>query len=101
MAQSVEQPTLAFSSGHDPRVMGLSPVSGSMLSAEQRAYLRFSLCLSLLLLLFPALSLSKIKRKEITLGGNERAKLTHIVLIVIGGKKQFKIQRFIIQVSYS
>ena len=34
VAQSVERPTLDFSSGHDPRVVGLSPRSGSMLSIE-------------------------------------------------------------------
>ena len=33
-AQWVERLALDFSSGHDPRVMGLSPVSGSMLSVE-------------------------------------------------------------------
>ena len=34
MAQSVEHPTLDFSSGHDPKVMGLSPTSGSVLGVE-------------------------------------------------------------------
>ena len=34
MAQSVEPLTLDFSSGHDLRVMGLSPASGSELSGE-------------------------------------------------------------------
>ena len=34
MAQSVEHPTLDFSSGHDPRFLGLKPVWGSMLSVE-------------------------------------------------------------------
>ena len=34
MAQSVENPTLDFSSGHDPRVVGWSPASGSVLSLE-------------------------------------------------------------------
>ena len=34
MAQSVEHPTLGFGSGHDLRVMGLSPALGSMLSGE-------------------------------------------------------------------
>ena len=34
MAQSVERPTLDFSSGHDPGVVGSSPMSGSALSTE-------------------------------------------------------------------
>ena len=34
VAQSVESPTLEFGSGHDPRVVGLSPTSGSALSIE-------------------------------------------------------------------
>ena len=34
VAQSVEHLTLDFGSGHDPRVMGLSPTSGSMLSMK-------------------------------------------------------------------
>ena len=34
MAQSVERLTLYFGSGHDPRVMGLSPESDSVLSME-------------------------------------------------------------------
>ena len=34
VAQSVERPTVDFSSGHDPRVMGLNPISGSVLSVE-------------------------------------------------------------------
>ena len=33
-AQLVELPTLDFSSGHDPRVVGSSPVSGSVLGME-------------------------------------------------------------------
>ena len=33
-AQSVEHPTLDFGSGHDPRVVGLSPASGSALSVD-------------------------------------------------------------------
>lgn len=32
VAQSVEHPTRDFNSGHDPRVVGSSPVWGSMLS---------------------------------------------------------------------
>ena len=34
MAQSVEHSTLDFSSGHDPRVVGSSPILGSMLNVE-------------------------------------------------------------------
>ena len=34
VAQSVEHQTLDFSSDHDPRVMGLSSASGSVLSVE-------------------------------------------------------------------
>ena len=34
VAQLVGHPALDFSSGHDPRVMGLSPMSGSALSME-------------------------------------------------------------------
>ena len=34
MAQSVERPTLDFGSGHDLRVVGLSPTLGSVLSME-------------------------------------------------------------------
>ena len=34
MAQSFEHPTLDFNSGHDLRVMGSSPVSGSVMPAQ-------------------------------------------------------------------
>ena len=34
MAQSVKRPTLDFGSGRDLRVVGSSPMSGSMLSKE-------------------------------------------------------------------
>ena len=34
VAQSVEQLTLGFGSGHDPRVLRLSPASGPMFSGE-------------------------------------------------------------------
>ena len=61
MAQSVGCWTLDFSSGHDPRALGSSPPSGSMLSVETALD-----CLSLPLPLFstPALSLSLSKRKK-------------------------------------
>ena len=57
VAQSVEHPTLDFSWGHDPRVIRLSPTSGSVLSVEPAWD---SLCLPLLLppLLVFSLSLS-------------------------------------------
>ena len=47
VAQFVERQILDFHSGHDPRDMGLSPVSGSMLSMEP-AWDPLSLSLSLL-----------------------------------------------------
>ena len=53
VAQSAERPTLDFASGHDPRVVGSSPASGSVLC---RACFRFSL--SLLLPLSPTHALS-------------------------------------------
>ena len=34
VAQLLERPTLDFCSGHDPRVTGLSPASGSALNME-------------------------------------------------------------------
>ena len=34
VAQWVERPTLDFDSGHDPRVMGSSPLLGSALSVD-------------------------------------------------------------------
>ena len=34
VAQSAERPALDFDSGHDPTVVGLSPVSNSALSME-------------------------------------------------------------------
>ena len=34
VAQSAEHPTLDFSSGHDPRAMGSSPMSDSALNVE-------------------------------------------------------------------
>lgn len=39
MAWSVECPTLGFRSGSDLRVMGWSPASGSVLSAESAEFL--------------------------------------------------------------
>ena len=48
MAQLVEHLTLHFGSGHDPRVMGSSPRSGSVLIMETvRDSLSLSLSLSL------------------------------------------------------
>ena len=34
VAKLVQPPILDFCSGHDPRIMGLSPTSGSLLSME-------------------------------------------------------------------
>ena len=48
VAQSVEQPTHDFSSGHEPRVVGQSHASGSMLTECEDS---LSLCPSLLLAL--------------------------------------------------
>ena len=59
VAQLVEHPTLDFSSGHDPRVMGSSPVSGSTLNVEPKI---LSLPLSLPLPCLCMLFLPKIKK---------------------------------------
>ena len=60
MAQWVEHLTLGFGSGHDLGVVGLSPVSGSVLSLQSAGE---SLPLPLLLpLLMLFLSLSKINK---------------------------------------
>ena len=64
---SVERPTLNFGSDHDPRVMGLSPVSGSVLRVES-ACVSLSPSLSLPLPPFslslpPSLPLSKKQNK--------------------------------------
>ena len=42
VAQSVEHPTLDFGPGHDPRLMGLSPVLSSVLSTEPAKILSLS-----------------------------------------------------------
>ena len=60
VAQSVEHLTFGFGSGHDPRVVGLSPMSGYMLSTEPAwDSLFLSLCPWPLLMC----SLSKNKKK--------------------------------------
>ena len=59
VAQSVDHLTLDYSSGYDPKVMGLSPESGSTLRVELLEILSLSLCTSTLL----ARILSKIKKK--------------------------------------
>ena len=56
VVQSVEHPTLGFSSGHDLRVMRSRPVSGSKLSEESA---KVSLPLPLPL---PTLSFSKMNK---------------------------------------
>ena len=40
----------AFDSGHDPRVLGSSPTSGSLLSRELASSPHFSACLCLLVI---------------------------------------------------
>ena len=62
VAQSFQQLTLDFSSGHDPKVVGSSPTLGSTLSRED------SLCLSLCpsLPCSCVLSLKKQKTKQKT-----------------------------------
>ena len=62
MAQLVERLTLDFYSGHDLRVMELSPMPGSALSMEL-AWDSLSLCPSPPLALFLSLSHSKINKK--------------------------------------
>ena len=69
-AQSVEQLTHDFSSGHDPWVLGSSPASGPMLSVEP-AWDSPSLPLSLPCSCSLTLSLS-LKRKEKKRRGEER-----------------------------
>ena len=52
MAQLVEHPTLDFSSGHDPRIVGSSPVSGSTLDVGSSFFLFFYLFLFIFFLIF-------------------------------------------------
>ena len=47
VAQSVKCPTLGFNSGHDLRVMELSPIPGSVLGGKSACGFSFSLSLSL------------------------------------------------------
>ena len=66
MAQLVECLTFDFGSGHDPRVVGLSPVSGSVLSVEP-GWDSLSLSVSLSLCLSVSVSLKhnkKIKKTQ-------------------------------------
>ena len=49
----------AFGSGHDPRVLGSSPTSGSLLSREPASLSLFSLCLPLCLLVISLCQISK------------------------------------------
>ena len=65
MAQSIERPTFDFGSGCDPRVLGSSPMLGSVLSMEP-AWGSLSALLPPLVL-----ALSKIKKKT-TLINNEK-----------------------------
>ena len=63
MAQSVERPTLDFSSGHNPRIVGWSPASDSMLSMES-AYDSLSPTLSSSLQFTHSHNKYKIKEKQ-------------------------------------
>jgi len=58
VSPSVGRPTLGFGSGHDLEVVGSSPASGSVLSAESASG---SFCLSLSFTVF-CLSLSQINK---------------------------------------
>ena len=49
MAQSAKRQTLGFGSGYDLRVMGSSPMLGSVLSSESASDFLLSLCSSLML----------------------------------------------------
>ena len=79
MAQSAELLTIDFSSAHDPRVVGLSPTSGAVLSVEASWD-----SLSLPLPLSPAPTLS-LKLKNIYTGwedGGIGGRWAHRVLLV-------------------
>ena len=71
MAQSVKYPTLDFGSGHDLRVVRLSPKLGSVLGVEPALA---SLFLSALPPRWCALSLSKKKKKKKVNGLNAPSK---------------------------
>ena len=85
MAQLVEQLTLGFGSGHDPRVMGSSPASGFALNREP-PWDSLSPSLSLSLSALPLLAVSLMHSKIINIkrifflkkrgrkGGREREK---------------------------
>ena len=62
-AQSVGHATLGFGSGHDPGVVGLSPVSDSTLSMSLLGIPSLSLCPSPLLMFSLSLSLSLSQKK--------------------------------------
>ena len=64
MAQSVEHRALDFDSGHDPRILGLSPMLGSTLSRARCLLEILFFSPSALLPQSQALSLSKIKIKN-------------------------------------
>ena len=66
MAESVEFLTLDSGSGHDPKVVGLSPASDSVLSLELPKTLSLSPCPSALLVL--SLSLSQNNNNNNTEG---------------------------------
>ena len=78
VVQLVEHPTLDSGSGHDPRVMGSSPMLGSTLSVQPAwDSLPLSLCLFplSLLSLSLSLSLSLIKKKR---GGHLGGSVKHL-----------------------
>ena len=67
MTQSVKWPTLDFSTGHDLRVLGLSPTSGSTVSRESAGDSLSPLPLPLPLAvraLSPSLKQINLKRKK-------------------------------------
>ena len=74
VAQSAEHLTLDFCSGHDPRIVGLSPVSGSRLGVERvQDFRSLFLCPSLPFVF----SLSKNKKIKI----NNLKNSTYVTLI--------------------
>ena len=87
IAQSVKCGTVGFSSGHDLRVMRLSPACGSMLSTES-AWDSLSLSLLLLLSSTPMLSLSCSLAVSLSKINNSQKKLISLNV-------QFSFHRFL------
>ena len=65
MAQLVKHPSLDFGSGHDLRVLGLSPASGSTLRGESEDSFSLSLPLSPTPSTFSQIDKSKKKEKTV------------------------------------